>query len=180
MGDPPRHVVDLEALDVGILERLEAIATIPDSIVGWEHPQYILTGAHDTYVGLSDDELNVLYNAADVLVSTTMAEGFGLTQAEALACEVPVVVTDYSASPEVVGPGGILVRPRGFVTNVYAHEWALVDEDAMTAAVRRLLDRPVLRREMGKAGRKHIAQYTWARTVELFDRLLTEPAAVAA
>lgn len=157
-----------------------AVCTIPDSIIGWGHPQYLLTGATDTYVGLSDADLNVLYNAADLLVSTTMAEGFGLTQAEAMACGVPVIVTDYAASTEVVGPGGILVPPQGYLTNVYAHEWALVDEPAMTRAVRQLIDKPALRRELGRAGRKHVAQYTWTRTVELFDRLLSEPAAVAA
>lgn len=157
-----------------------AVQTIPDSIIGWGHPQYLLTGATDTWTGLSDADLNVLYNAADLLFSPTMAEGFGLTQAEAMACGVPVVITDYSASPEVVGPGGILVPPAYFVTNIYAHEWALIDEDKATAAVRRLIEKPALRRELGKAGRKHVAQYTWSRTVELFDRLISEPAAVAA
>ena len=153
---------------------------VPHSITEWSHPQYRLTGATDTWVGLSDAELNVLYNAADVLVSPTMAEGFGLTQAEALACGVPCVVTDYAASPEVVGPGGILVPPAAYLTNIYAHDWALVDEPRMTEAVRSLIDKPSLRRELGRAGRKHVAQFTWAQTVEQFDRLISEPAAVAA
>ena len=153
---------------------------MPNSIYGWTHPQYILTGAHDTYRGLSDDDLNVLYNAADVLVSPTMAEGFGLTPLEALACGVPVVATNYSAVSEVVGPGGILIDPVAYVTNQYAHEWALVDEPAMTKAVLRLIDKPSLRREIGKAGRKHAAQYTWTAAVDAFDALLTEQSAVAA
>ncbi len=152
----------------------------PNSIYGWGHPQYILTGAHDTFRGLSDDDLNVLYNAADLLVSPTMAEGFGLTLLEALACGVPVVSTDYSAVTEVVGPGGILIKPVAFVTNQYAHEWALVDEPAMTEAVLRLIEKPALRREIGKAGRRHAAQYTWTAAVDQFDALLTEQPAVAA
>ena len=152
-----------------------------NSIYGWSHPQYILTGAHDTFRGLSDADLNVLYNAADLLVSPTMAEGFGLTLLEALACGVPVVSTDYSAVTEVVGPGGILIKPTAFITNNYAHEWALVDELAMTEAVGRLLDKPSLRRELGRLGRKHASQYTWSTAVDQFDALLrSEPAAAAA
>jgi len=157
-----------------------AINHDPNSIYGWSHPQYILTGAHDTFRGLSDDDLNVLYNAADVLVSPTMAEGFGLTLLEAMACRVPVVSTDYSAVTEVVGPGGILIKPNAYVTNNYAHEWALVDEPLMTEAVARLLDKPSLRREIGRLGRKHALTYTWTAAVDQFDALLTSQPAVAA
>ncbi|MDP3972346.1 MAG: glycosyltransferase family 4 protein, partial [Candidatus Nanopelagicales bacterium] len=153
----------------------------PNSIFGWSHPQYILTSAHDSWRGLSDDDLNVLYNAADLLVSPTMAEGFGLTLLEALACGVPVVSTDYSAITEVVGPGGIVVKPSAFLTNIYAHEWALVDEPAMSEAVLRLIEKPALRRELGRLGRKHAASYTWTAAVDQFDALLTsQPAAAAA
>ena len=150
-----------------------AINSEPNNILGWTHPQYLLTNAHDTFRGLSDADLNVLYNAADLLVSPTMAEGFGLTLLEALTCGVPVVATDYSAVPEVVGPGGILIPPNAYITNQYAHEWALVDEPAMTTAVMRLIDKPSLRRELGRAGRKHAAQYTWPAAVDAFDALLT-------
>lgn len=158
-----------------------AVNTKPDSIYGWTHPQYVLTNAHDTYSGLADAELNTLYNAADLLVSPTMAEGFGLTHAEALAAGVPVVTTDYSAMPEVVGPGGVLVPPVAYMTNQYAHEWALVDEAAMSAAVERLVAKPALRRALGEAGRAHVARFSWPHAVEQFERLLAgTPAAVAA
>lgn len=157
-----------------------AVNDDPDSIVGWSHPQYILTGLHDTFRGLSDTDLNTLYNAADLLVSPTMAEGFGLTLLEALACGVPVVATDYSAIPEVVGPGGIVVPYTSLITNQYAHEWALVDEPAMSAAVERLITHPAARRELGKLGRRHAARFTWSAAVDAFDALLTQTAAVAA
>ena len=146
----------------------------------WRHPQVQFLRLHDTFTGLSDVELNTLYNAADLYVSPTMAEGFGLTLAESLACGVPVVSTAYSAIPEVVGPGGILVPPAYHFTNVYAHEWALVDEAQFTAAVERLMSRPALRREMGEAGRRHVAQFTWAAAAAAFDTLMASPVAVAA
>lgn len=139
----------------------------------WNHPQFRLTGWHDSWQGLNDAELNVLYNAADLLVSPTMAEGFGLTLAEAMSAEVPVVSTNYSAIPEVVGPGGVLIDPAGYMTSAYAVDWALVDESAMTAAVERLVDKPALRRELGAAGRRHVARFTWSGAVDQFEALLT-------
>lgn len=159
---------------VGIDARGEAI---------WDHPQIKLTGWHDSFRGLSDDDLRTLYNAADLIVSPTMAEGFGLTLAEALGCGTPVIATDYSAVSEVVGPGGILIPPAGFVTNAYAHEWALVDEPAMTAAIERIIDRPARLRALGEAGRAHVAQYSWAGAAAAFDALMSAAvtrAAVAA
>jgi glycosyltransferase involved in cell wall biosynthesis len=138
----------------------------------WAHPQIRLTGWHDSWQGLTDDEMNVLYNAADLLVSPTMAEGFGLTLAEALATGLPVVATDYSAIPEVVGPGGVLIPVTGTITNAYAHEWGLVDEPAMSAAVERLISKPALRRSLGAAGRRHVARFTWSQACDTFDLLL--------
>lgn len=146
----------------------------------WEHPQYRLTGWHDSYTGLSDEELRVLYCAADLVVSPTMAEGFGLTLAEALGCGVPVVATDYSAIGEVVGPGGVLIPVDRLFTNPYAHEWALVDESAMTAAVMDLVAHPAKRRALGAEGRRHIAQFNWAACAAIFDRLLREGSAAVA
>ena len=146
----------------------------------WEHPQFRLTGWHDSFTGLADDELRVLYCAADLVVSPTMAEGFGLTLAEALGCGVPVIATDYSAVSEVVGPGGVLIPVDRLFTNPYAHEWALVDEPAMTAATEALITRPARRRDLGAAGRRHVGQFTWAAAAAIFDGLLRDRAAVAA
>ena len=138
----------------------------------WQHPQIKLTQAHDTFRGLGDEDMNVLMNAADIYVSPTMAEGFGLTLAEAAQCEVPVVTTDYAAGPEVVGPGALLARTRGFWINNYGIEWALVDEDDFRAKVFQLLDDPDLAVEVGKDGAEHVKQFTWDRTVSGFLTLL--------
>lgn len=181
------HTVPVDDTGQGTIWQL--ISRLPGAVAAgadpkgnavWQHPQFRLTGWHDSYAGLSDEELCVLYNAADLVVSTTMAEGFGLTLAEAAACGVPLVATDCSAVSEVVGPGGVLVPSTGPITCAYAHEWALIDEAAATAAVRRLLDKPALRRDYGAAGRRHVARFDWSRAVETFHALLSQPAAVAA
>ena len=134
----------------------------------WAHPQVRITQAHDTFRGLSDADLNVLYNAADVYVSPTMAEGFGLTLVEAAACGVPVVTTDYAAGPEVVGPGAMLVPIRDRWTNEYALDWGLVDEGKFTEATEYLIEHPKRRRELGDAGRRHVARYTWEACSDVF------------
>jgi glycosyltransferase involved in cell wall biosynthesis len=53
-------------------------------------------------VGLPPEYLTMIYNAADVLLSCSMSEGFGIPIIEAQACGTPVVVTDFSAMPELV------------------------------------------------------------------------------
>lgn len=153
----------------------ELISTLPGAyhVEGkWRHPQVRLTLAHDTFRGLTDAELNVLYNAADIYVSPTMAEGFGLCLAEAAQVAVPVVTTDYAAGPEVVGPGALLARPRDHWINTYGIEWALVDECEFAGHVRTLLMDAAMRVALGEAGQQHVAGFTWERTIAGFVQLM--------
>lgn len=139
------------------------------------------TGRHDTFNGLDQEGLVALYNAADVYVSTTGGEGFGLTLAESLACEVPVVVTDWAAEREVVGPGGIMVPPLHDsygdpvrFHSSYGMDWAVPDAKAFVEPVLSLLAKPSRRRQMGAEGRKHIQRsFSWdtaaAEFLSLFE-----------
>jgi len=58
-----------------------------------------------------EEELPLLYNAADLFVYPSLYEGFGIPPLEAMACGVPVIVSNVSSLPEVVGYAGILVDP---------------------------------------------------------------------
>jgi glycosyltransferase involved in cell wall biosynthesis len=58
----------------------------------------------------TDEELAVLYAAAKVLVYPSLYEGFGLPPLEAMASGTPVIVSDRSTLPEVVGSAGILIH----------------------------------------------------------------------
>ena len=49
-----------------------------------------------------------IYTAADVLLGTAYGEGFGVPNIEAQACGTPVIVTDWTAMPELVGAGWIV------------------------------------------------------------------------
>lgn len=57
-----------------------------------------------------DDDLQALYRAVALFVSTSLMEGFGLPQLEAMSAGLPVVAAANSALPEVVGQGGVLVE----------------------------------------------------------------------
>ena len=89
-----------------------------------------------------DEQMPAYYSLADVYVSPSLLEGFGLPLAEALACETPVVTTNAGTAAEVVGPGGVLVPPR--------------DPIALASAVSDLLKDASLRRELGKRGREYV------------------------
>lgn len=60
---------------------------------------------------VSDEDLPSLYNAADLFVYPSLYEGFGLPPLEAMACGTPVITSNTSSFPEVIGTAGITVNP---------------------------------------------------------------------
>lgn len=76
--------------------------------------KYSASNGFPTYI------LNQLYNCADVYLSTHLGEGFGLTQCEAMAAGVPVIVPDNTVTPEVVGENRGYVYPCNGITFVDA------------------------------------------------------------
>jgi alpha-1,3-rhamnosyl/mannosyltransferase len=60
---------------------------------------------------VSEDDLALLYASASMLVYPSLYEGFGLPPLEAMSSGTPVIVSDRSTLPEVVGPAGVLIDP---------------------------------------------------------------------
>lgn len=145
-------------------------------------PRIKVSGEHTTFKGLSRPDLVSMMNAADLYVSTTGGEGFGLNLAEALACEVPVVVTDWAADREVVGPGGIAVPPLTDTHgepvryhSSYGMDWAVPDPKAFVEPILTLLSRTSRRRAMGAEGRAHVIRsFSWDRATDQFCTLFEE------
>lgn len=69
-----------------------------------------------SFIGYVDDEdLPILYNLAKVFVFPSLYEGFGLPPLEAMACGCPVIVSNTSSLPEVVGNVGYEFEPNDYV-----------------------------------------------------------------
>ena len=104
---------------------------------------------------LSAEQLACVYARAQLLVSPSLYEGFGLPAAEALACGTAVVATTAGALPEIVedGVSGLLV-PAGEV-------------GPLAEAIRALLENPERCQAMGEAGARRVRErFSWRRTAE--------------
>ena len=77
---------------------------------------------------VTDDEIVALHRAARLAVFPSLEEGFGLPVAEAAACNCPVICSDTSSLPEVIGLDEALFNPFDPRAMTNAIEWALFDE----------------------------------------------------
>jgi glycosyltransferase involved in cell wall biosynthesis len=99
---------------------------------------------------VAEDDLAALYSAADCFAFTSLYEGFGLTPLEAMACGAPVVCSDKTSLPEVVGDAGLLVDP--------------LDTRALSAALLRVLQSAEMRQDLRTHGLAQAAKFTWEQT----------------
>ena len=107
-----------------------------------------------------DSELRLLYAGAVALAYPSLYEGFGLPCVEAMACRCPVVASEVSSVPEVVGDAGLLVEPT--------------DVEALAEALSRCLGDSELRATLIERGTAQAAQFTWERSAAKLHRLLHE------
>jgi glycosyltransferase involved in cell wall biosynthesis len=132
----------------------------------------------NAHTGWSQQDLNALYNAADLFVSTSRGEGFGLTLAEAAATGCPIIAQNISSIPEVVGPGGVLLEPERLITVPSGQDLWLANIDAFTEAIEHLYESRGARRELGKAGRDHVEKsFSWDFAATRFSEYIEALAA---
>src|SRR5205823_2310457 len=110
----------------------------------------ILTGYVD------DADLAPLYSGALAFLFPSLYEGFGLPPLEAMQCGIPVITSNTSSLPEVVGPAGITLDPT--------------DADALCQAILELSHRPSLREQLSLASLAQAQHFSWERsTQQLLD-----------
>ncbi len=95
------------------------------------------------------EDLQLLYNEADLLVFPSLFEGFGIPVLEAQACGTPVVASDTTALPEAVGDAGVLVDPY--------------DEEAIAEGVRKVLQDQKLRDDLVGKGFENARGFSWEK-----------------
>ena len=121
-----------------IFEEIEASTEVRDRI--------IITG----YV--ANEHLAPLYTDALLFVYPTFYEGFGLPPLEAMQCGTPVITSNTSSLPEVVGNAGIMVSPT--------------DLDALCNAMLSIYKNPSLREQMIKCSLERAKHFSWERCVQ--------------
>ncbi|MHB1889532.1 MAG: glycosyltransferase [Acidimicrobiales bacterium] len=112
------------------------------------------------------ETLATYYRAADVFVSASEHEGFGVPLVEAMHAGTPVVARAFAAVPETVGTGGLLLDDPSPI--------------ALAVAVHRVVTDAVLRDALAGAGRRRAAFFSLERGVERVEQFVAEVAALLA
>jgi glycosyltransferase involved in cell wall biosynthesis len=99
-----------------------------------------------------ESDLASYYASAELLAYPSFYEGFGLPPLEAMCSGCPVVTSNTSSLPEVVGEAGIMVSPT--------------DTDGWVEAMRRVLTNSALRDEMITKGLEQSRKFSWDRTAQ--------------
>ncbi len=112
---------------------------------------------------IPSDELPLWYNAAELFVYPSLYEGFGLPPLEAMACGTPVITSNVSSLPEVVGEAGLTVDPT--------------DSEGLAEAMNQVLGDKALRQSMRERGLARASLFSWTKaareTIKVYRRALS-------
>jgi glycosyltransferase involved in cell wall biosynthesis len=117
------------------------------------------------YVGfVPDADLPALYSMAALFFYPSLYEGFGLPVVEAMACGCPVITSNTTSLPEIVGDAGIIVDPY--------------DTSSLAAALAKVLNSEELQHQLRLAGRQRARLFSWqkasSRLMSVFESLTNE------
>lgn len=101
---------------------------------------------------ITEDELAALYHGARAVLYLSLYEGFGLPPLEAMTCGVPVITSNSTSMPEIVGDAALMIDPA--------------DEKAFEFALIGLLNDENLRKDLIKRGLERAKIFSWKKTAE--------------
>ncbi|MCC6643483.1 glycosyltransferase family 4 protein [Candidatus Peregrinibacteria bacterium] len=111
---------------------------------------------------MKDEDLHNIYHLAQVFVFPSLYEGFGIPPLEAMASGCPVIASNNSSLPEVVGDAGLLIDPRNSVK--------------IADAIISLIEKPQLREMLQDRGVQRCRKFTWddsaQKALEEFQKLI--------
>lgn len=111
---------------------------------------------------IPDEDLAPLYSGAALFVFPSIYEGFGLPLVEAMACGAPIVASNASSIPEVVGDAAVLVSPR--------------DPAAFADAIDRVTGDVALSRSLTERGLKRAREFNWHAAALKIHKILEQAA----
>jgi len=109
---------------------------------------------------IAEEDLPKWYNATDLLVYPCLYAGFGVPPLEAMACGTPVITSNTSSLPEVVGDAGIMVDPN--------------DSETMSKSIFELLTNESQREEMIQRGLKRSKLFNWDDSAKITSEIYAE------
>jgi glycosyltransferase involved in cell wall biosynthesis len=101
---------------------------------------------------IPDEDLSAIYSGASVFVYPSLYEGFGLPPLEAMQCGTPVITSNTSSLPEVMGNAGIMIDPH--------------QEDELCQALSKVINSTELRSEMSQKSLQRASQFSWKKCAE--------------
>jgi glycosyltransferase involved in cell wall biosynthesis len=102
------------------------------------------------YRFVEDEDKPAMYSGASLFVFPSLYEGFGLTPLEAMSCGAPVVCSNRTSLPEVVGDAALTIDPD--------------DTHALVEAMRSVLTNSTLRDDLRGRSLQRAAQFSWRKT----------------
>lgn len=142
-------------VDLVTQEKISDLSLVLSGRLGWQYDsilhevrknsalakKIILTGY------IADDDLAALYSNAMVFVYPSFYEGFGLPPLEAMQCGTPVITSNISSLPEVVGDAGIVVNPR--------------DQAALCQSLLKIYQSSSLQADLSQRSLARAKQFSW-------------------
>ena len=108
---------------------------------------------------ISKEEIRKLYSTSSVAIVSSLYEGFGYPVIEAMSCEVPLIATNVSSIPELVGKYGILIDPK--------------DENLLSHEIKNVLSNYDDHKKTAIQGRQHIIKtFNWSKITNEYEKTI--------
>jgi len=158
-----------QGLSEGVnLPRLMQATGVDSQRVRYPHPIQFRNG-------IPQDAIASLYSAADVQLLTSMGEGFGIPAVESQACGTPVIVSDFSAQPELVGAHGKKVPVQRVWDEFQGSFFAIPNVAAIVTSLQEVyeetkagkVDRGAVAAEMKRYDQTALYNASWKPLIEM-------------
>lgn len=138
-------------------ENIKDLALVLVGTKGWDYDSIFEEAAKNPRLKnrvvitgfVHDEDLAALYTGAEMFVYPSLYEGFGLPPLEAMQCGVPVITSNTSSLPEVVGDAGIMVSPT--------------DADALCQSMFKIYNSDSLRKTMSLKSIEQAKKFSWKK-----------------